>query len=196
VIQDGAQAMDLIFPNPDQGRPVPASVLTTAVRPDPGVGNRPDLQVQGVQEAPLTTSEYNVKYQLRALEALLRKLPDRSAPVRPKRAEGPGRAKQLKDQEAQAVIAAYEAGATVYQLGRQFGIARQTVSKILHRHGITMRMGGLGPEQVDEAARLYEAGWTLAKIGKRAGVSADTVRNRLLERGVRMRPRGSQGASR
>jgi hypothetical protein len=135
-----------------------------------------------------------VKYQLRALEALLRKLPGPSAPVQPERAKGPGRAKQLQEEQAQKLIAAYEAGATVYQLGRQFGIARQTVSKILHRHGVIMRMAGLTPSQIEEAARLYEGDWSLAQVGMHMEVSSDTVRLRLLERGVRMRPRpGRQG---
>jgi lambda repressor-like predicted transcriptional regulator len=131
-----------------------------------------------------------VTYQLRALEALLRRLPDPSAPVQPKRqAKGPARAKQLQEEQAQTLITAYEAGATVYHLGRQFGIARQTVSKILHRRGIPMRMTGLSPSQIEEAARLYESGWSLAQVGMHMEVSSDTVRLRLLEHGVRMRPR-------
>jgi hypothetical protein len=35
--------------------------------------------------------------------------------------------------QAQQVIAGYQAGATVYQLGNQFGIDRKTVSRILRR---------------------------------------------------------------
>ncbi|WP_026124255.1 helix-turn-helix domain-containing protein [Nocardiopsis baichengensis] len=87
------------------------------------------------------------------------------------------------------MVAAYEAGATVYELGRRFGIARQTVSKILKRHGAQMRRTGLSLDQIDEAARLYEEGWSLARIGEKMEVSPDTVRLRLLERGVRMRDR-------
>jgi hypothetical protein len=108
--------------------------------------------------------------------------------------KGPGRAKQLQEEQAQKLIAAYKVGATVYQLGRQFGIARQTVSKILHRHGVTMRMTGLSPSQIVEAARLYESGWSLAQVGMHLEVSSDTVRLRLLERGVRMRPRPGRQA--
>lgn len=144
--------------------------------------------------APLRSTEYNVKHQLRALKALLRQLPDPSTPVQPKRAQSPGRAKQLQEEQAQKLIAAYEAGATVYQLGRQFGIARQTVSKILHRHGVPMRRAGLTSGQIEEAARLYEGGWSLAQVGMHLEVSSDTVRNRLLERGVRMRPRPGREA--
>lgn len=114
--------------------------------------------------------------------------PSDPLPARPPRAPQ-GRVKQLKEDEARELIAAYEGGATVYQLGQRFGINRQTVAAILKRYGITMRRGGLSAEQVDEAVGLYEAGWSLARIGNRMGVNDMTVRSRLLERGVLMRPR-------
>ncbi|REE94739.1 helix-turn-helix domain-containing protein [Thermomonospora umbrina] len=133
---------------------------------------------------------YNPRTQAAALEALLRKLPSADAPLpaRPPR-DLPGRAKQLKDQEALEVVAAYEAGASVYELGRRFHVHRTTISKILKRHGVSMRMTGMTPEQINEAVRLYQDGWSLARIGERMGVGDMTVRSRLLERGVRMRPR-------
>jgi hypothetical protein len=89
----------------------------------------------------------------------------------------------------QQLVAQYEAVATVYQLGGRFGIARQTVSKILKRRGVTMRMKGLTGEQIEEAVRLYEGGWSLARIGAKFSIDAWTVRARVVERGVRMRPR-------
>ncbi|CAM4178814.1 hypothetical protein [Nocardiopsis rhodophaea] len=140
-------------------------------------------------DAPQRTTEYNWKYQLRALEALLRKLPDGSAPIPQRSRTAAGRAKQLKEREAKELIAVYESGATVYQLSQRFGIARQTVSKILKRHGVQMRRTGLTPDQIATAARLYESGWSLARVGEHFGVSPDTVRLRLIERGVQMRDR-------
>jgi DNA-binding NarL/FixJ family response regulator len=131
---------------------------------------------------------YNTKLQLRQLESLLSRLPRLDAPLRrPSPRSKPSRARQLEDEQVQKLIAEYEAGATVYQLGRRFGISRQTVSRHLHRHGVTMRMQGLSPEQIEEAVRLYEAGWSLARIGKQLNVDAGTVHARLRERGVRMR---------
>lgn len=133
--------------------------------------------------------------QANALEALLRKLPAPTDPLPPAPVRTPqGRAKQLKDKEAQELIAAYRGGATVYELGRRFGIHRTTVSKILERHGVTMRTGGMSPEQIDEAVRLYQDGWSLARIGERMSVDDMTVWRRLQERGVKMRPR--QGGKR
>lgn len=87
----------------------------------------------------------------------------------------------------QQLIEGYQAGATVYELGDQFGIERRTVSAILHRHGVPMRRRGLSGEQIDDAVRLYNQGWSLARIGARMDVAAGTVRQRLHERGVTMR---------
>lgn len=89
---------------------------------------------------------YNTNAQVEALETLLRKLPDPTTPApppvnRPK----PGRARQLDADQVQELIAGYQAGATVYELGARFGIDRRTVSTILHRHGVPMRRRGLAP---------------------------------------------------
>ncbi|WP_374194448.1 hypothetical protein [Amycolatopsis sp. MtRt-6] len=93
----------------------------------------------------------------------------------------------LDDDQTQQLIAAYQAGSTVYQLAAQFGIERRTVSTILHRRQVPMRRRGLTDDQVEDADRLYQQGWSLARIGDRMDVTADTVRKRLLERGVTMR---------
>jgi predicted HTH domain antitoxin len=131
---------------------------------------------------------YNTKTQVSELEALLRKLPDPTQPLHraPKR-RIPGTAKQLDAGQVETLIAGYQAGATVYELGDRFSIDRRTVSQILHRHDVPMRRRGLSPEQTDEAVHLYEEGWSLARIGEWMGVDPTTVLNRLRERGVRMR---------
>ncbi|WP_153414793.1 helix-turn-helix domain-containing protein [Nocardia macrotermitis] len=123
--------------------------------------------------------------QVDALENLHRKLPDPSAPVsppvvRPK----PGRARQLDLNQVQALIAGYKSGETVYQLGTRYGIARQTVSEILHRHEVPMRRRGLSTEQTDDAIHLYNLGWSLARVGRHLGVDSTTVLAKLRQRGV------------
>lgn len=90
----------------------------------------------------------------------------------------------------------YQAGATVYELGSQFGINRKTVSQLLHRRGVKMRMAGLSAAQIDEAVRLYADGWSIGRIGERLQVDARTVHRRLRERGVQMRDTHGAGAVR
>ncbi|GAB3001990.1 hypothetical protein GCM10017788_77930 [Amycolatopsis acidiphila] len=128
---------------------------------------------------------YNPKDQVRTLERLREKLPNLDAPepteARPDR---PRRARQFDSDQVERLIAAYQAGATVYQLSDRFGIERRTVSNILHRHGVPMRRRGLSPGQVDEAIHLYNLGWSLARVGDHLGVNHTTVLNKLRERGV------------
>ncbi len=134
----------------------------------------------------------NIKLQVRQLESLRQQLPSLDAPVR-RSPERPNRLKRLSEEQVQQLAEGYEAGATVYELGDQFGISRQTVGKILKQHGVTMRRQGLTPDQIDEAVRLYEAGWSLARIGERMDVNDTTVLTRLRERGVQTRdPQGRE----
>ncbi|OLT41638.1 hypothetical protein BJF85_04190 [Saccharomonospora sp. CUA-673] len=130
----------------------------------------------------------NTKDQVSALETLRMKLPDLATPSQPtpKRTK-PGRTRRLPDDLVQQLIEGYKSGATVYELGDQFGIERRTASAILHRHGVPMRRRGLSEEQIDDAARLYQQGWSLARIAARMDVAAGTVRQRLYERGVPIR---------
>jgi len=87
---------------------------------------------------------YNTRVQVSELESLMRKLPESSKPPRlARQGPVPGTAKQLEPSQVQELIAGYLAGATVYQLGDQFGIERRTVSQHLHRHGVQMRRRGL-----------------------------------------------------
>lgn len=129
---------------------------------------------------------YNPRSQVSDLERLLKSLPGPTHPARPT-APMPGSAKQLKPDQISELVAGYQDGLGVSQLGARFGIKRQTVSQILHRQGIAMRQRGLTPEQIDEAVRLYEGGWSLARIGERMGVNAKTVLARLRDRHISTR---------
>ncbi|MFD8495809.1 hypothetical protein [Amycolatopsis sp. NPDC059657] len=126
---------------------------------------------------------YNTKPQIEVLENLLRKLPDPTKPaVPPIERPKPRRARQLDADQVQELIAGYQAGATVYELGDRFGIERRPVSNILKRHDVPMHRRGLSPEQVDDAIHLYSLGWTLARVGEHLGVDHTTAK--LRERGI------------
>jgi hypothetical protein len=145
---------------------------------------------------------YNPKDQVKALEQLREKLPSLgtllSAPVEE---DCPRRARRLGTEQIQELIAGYQSGSTVYELGERFDIERRTVSNILHRHGVTMRRHGLSPNQVDHAIHLYNLGWSLARVGERQDVAHTTVLAVLRERGIPTRdghgrPRSEAGGPR
>ncbi len=92
---------------------------------------------------------------------------------------------QPSHDQATQVIAGYQSGATVYQLGNQFGIDRKPVSRILHRHNIPMRRTSLTPGQVDQALHLHENGWSTAQIAEQFSTTQRTVQRRLTELGIR-----------
>jgi hypothetical protein len=95
------------------------------------------------------------------------------------------------------LIAGYEAGETTYQLARKYGINRNTVAAHLRSAGVTIRMDGMTPEQIEQAVEYYKTGWPLAQVGRELGADAETVRKRLHERGVAMpvRPARQNGVN-
>ena len=130
---------------------------------------------------------YNPKPQVEALEKLLRKLPDPGAPAPPPaKRRKPGRVRHLEPDQVEKLIANYQAGATVYELGAQFKINRKTVSRTLRRHHIPMRRTSLRPEQINEAARLYQHGWSTGHIAQHLNTHQRTVQRRLAEKDVTM----------
>jgi len=131
---------------------------------------------------------YNTKTQVEALEKLLCKQPDpTSATSPPAKRRRPGRVRHLEPDQVERLMAGYQAGATVYELGDLFEIDRKTVSRILRRHDIPMRRTGLRPEQIDQAAQLHKDGWSTAQIAERMNTDQRTVQRRLDEQGVKMR---------
>nr|BFF08086.1 hypothetical protein GCM10023233_30550 [Brevibacterium otitidis] len=91
----------------------------------------------------------------------------------------------LPDAEVDQLVAAYEAGATLRGLAKQFHIHRLTAAAHLARRGVPVRRAGLDSVQSKEAARLYEAGWTLVQLGRRFQVDAQTVRRTITRQGWR-----------
>jgi hypothetical protein len=168
--------------DPDQG------IHThTHKRPDTAHA-KPLVRAQLEPLVNLGGTYYNPKPQVEALEKLRRKLPDPGVPAPPPaKRRRPGRIRHLESDQVEKLIAGYQAGATVYELGDLFRIDRKTVSGILRSHDVPMRRTGLLPEQVHEAARLYEDGWSTAQIAERMNTDQRTVQRRLGEHGVTMR---------
>lgn len=99
----------------------------------------------------------------------------------------PRTAKQLRGEQLQKLIAAYEAGGTVRAVAKQFGITPQTASSLLKCQGVVIRDTRLSEEDIDKAAHLYATGLSLARVAERVNSNAETVRRQLRKRGVKMR---------
>jgi DNA-binding CsgD family transcriptional regulator len=133
---------------------------------------------------------------LRALE----RADGRSQPVRvrvaQRKIEKPNH--KLTPDEIDLLIAAYTDGASLSQLGQQFGIHRQTAKAHLERRGVTIRpeANSLSDERLDLAAQFYAEGHSTAAIGSRLEVHASTIARALQRRGVLLRSRGRSTSGR
>ncbi|MGH3996501.1 MAG: hypothetical protein ACRDTJ_03440 [Pseudonocardiaceae bacterium] len=174
VLTAGAAAMSTVSPEQQLRLPLRVSL--------PDLAGDHLLRVFSMVD--LGGTYYNTKPQVEALETLLRKLPAPTTPAPPVGRPKPRRARQLDADQVQELIAGYQAGATVYELGARFSIDRRTVSNILRRHDVPMRRRGLSPAQIDDAIHLYHLGWSLARVGQHLDVDHTTVLTKLRERGI------------
>lgn len=100
---------------------------------------------------------------------------------------------RLSAADVEALVQAYQSGATVHQLATQFKIHPTTASQHLHRQRVTLRRRGLDEEQCQNAVRLYREGNSLARVGAEVGADAETVRQALRLRGVVLRKPWERG---
>jgi transposase-like protein len=87
----------------------------------------------------------------------------------------------------------YEAGATLVELGRHYGVSNVTILYRMRKAGIPRRPAGasqkdLPKPQADELRRLYGAGATLAELARHYGVSESTVFRRMQRADIPRRP--------
>jgi lambda repressor-like predicted transcriptional regulator len=97
--------------------------------------------------------------------------------------------RRLAPAETDELVAEYESGDSVKELALRHNLHRETVSKILTRHGIARRPKGIPPTEIEEAIALYEAGSSLAAVGAKFSVNAATVAATLRRSGVDLRAR-------
>ena len=96
----------------------------------------------------------------------------------------------LSAAEVDELVALYEQGMTLAQLGERFGVYHRTVAAHLVRRSVPMRVRGLAEEHTSEAVRLYEGGMTLMEVGLHFGVSQGAVKRAVAAAGATIRPRG------
>jgi hypothetical protein len=87
------------------------------------------------------------------------------------------------------LVERYEGGLAVRQLAEQFGIGRETVSKILRRREVVTRHRSLTPDQSELAAQLYRSGLSLVQVAEQMASGRTAIQNALIREGVDLRPR-------
>ncbi len=83
--------------------------------------------------------------------------------------------KRLTSEQTDRMCQKYRNGATVYELGREFGIDRHTVAVRLKKAGVKMRLQSPTSKEIDEMVKLHEFEDSVASIASRIGYSTNTV---------------------
>jgi hypothetical protein len=114
-----------------------------------------------------------------------------SVPVAPAGVEpwrAPARHFRFSSAQTIAVIEAYEGGASMAELARMYGVRRVSISALLRREGVSIRVRRVMSQgEVDRAVQLYVGGLSLQKIGDQLGWDHKTIYGQLRKRGVVMR---------
>jgi len=97
------------------------------------------------------------------------------------------RQQRLSVTQAMKLRYRYIKGPTGYQLAKEFGICRNTISQRLEKAGITMRRQPPGSELIDSMFGLCSSGLSLAAVRAGVATSAGIVLHHLLINGVQVR---------
>ncbi len=100
----------------------------------------------------------------------------------------PGGKRRFTDEDASEFARLYQAGESLTQLGKQYGVSTQVVRRYLLRAGVELRPVGAPAfwtdERKAEVTRYYLAGHQIQDIAKVMGCGIDTLTRTLVELGV------------
>lgn len=96
--------------------------------------------------------------------------------------------KDLMDDEILLIVKRYMEGARIYELAREFGCHRGTISRHLKQQGVKVSNKVTDrPALVERVLRMYDGGMKPKDIGAELGINARSVLNVLHEHNVRIR---------
>ncbi|MEX5718209.1 hypothetical protein [Geodermatophilus maliterrae] len=95
--------------------------------------------------------------------------------------------RRLTPEQAERLVAEYQAGKDIKALAVRWGMHRTTVAAQLRRAGVALRRQGVPTDRLDEAVQLYGAGWSCQRLAERYGCDDETVRQALKRVGIRLR---------
>ena len=87
--------------------------------------------------------------------------------------------RRLTKDEVEQIGAQYCGGRSTYELTKEWGVNRETISLALRRAGVPTRHPRLTDEQLKEALRLHRDGWSLNRLGQKFGLDPKTMKKRL-----------------
>lgn len=95
------------------------------------------------------------------------------------------------------MVAAYEAGGTLKEIGQQYSVSSEAVRQRLLAAGVETRSISRAKEikraQRDaEIIQLYRSGETIPQIAERFGIGPGAIKQRLVNAGVTIRPKASK----
>ena len=100
---------------------------------------------------------------------------------------------KFSNKEIREMVAAYQNGASTYDLAERYDCHRSTIASQLRKQGVKVSI-----EKIDmnDAIALYESGWTTKRIAEKYHMSDNAVSRRLKMAGVKMRTRWDYKAAR
>lgn len=106
--------------------------------------------------------------------------------------------RKLSPEQETELVRRYLAKAPTANLREVFGVTDQTIRKIIHRHGGSMRLRGgrcreFSSDEVNEMANLWEQGMSQTAIAQRFGSNQTTVSKVLAQRGIKVKHRNAIG---
>lgn len=87
--------------------------------------------------------------------------------------------RRITNREAEQIGAQYQNGRSTYELAKEWGVNRETVSLALRRARVPPRCPRLTNAQLQEAHGLHRDGWSLNQLGKKYGIDPKTMKKRL-----------------
>lgn len=96
--------------------------------------------------------------------------------------------RRLSAETIAELAAAFESGASVPDLARQYGVSKRALRHLLSGQGLQMRKQPLSEDEVELAINLYAEGLSLREIGAQIGRGKTSVKEALNQRGVVLRP--------
>lgn len=103
------------------------------------------------------------------------------------RPKGRGLSKWDGDGEGSRLVEVYEGGATLREVGEEFGISGERVRQVLARRGVSTRNNRLeNMEGLDESlGEMVSRGMTIPTIAEELGISYNSVAKRMRDLGLR-----------